>query len=116
MTKYDQLAHRLFSCAKNCGAEGWYIVPSMLAQEFEIETRHVRESLIRWAKEQLISLEANTSNGFQPFTDWQNADDFFEHGSQVGHVRVKLLSAGDEYLERLDEIEHRPIGFRANVG
>lgn len=116
MTKYDQLAQRLFSGAKNCGAEGWYILPSILAREFDIETRHVRERLLGWAREGLISLDVYTYNGFHPFSDWQNTDEFFEHANNVGYVRVKLLAAGDEYLERLHEIEHRPIGFQANVG
>lgn len=111
MTKYEQMEHDFFSRLKPRGAEGYYIVPHLLALEFDIETRHVRERLIGWAKAGLISLDVYTERGFRPFTDWQNTDEFFEYGNKIGHVRAKLLADGDEYLERLQEIKHRPIGF-----
>jgi hypothetical protein len=110
------MEHDFFSLLKGCGAEGYYTQPFALARQFDIETRHVRERLVGWAREGLISLDVYTENGFRPFSDWQSADDFFECGNRAGHVRVKLLAAGDEYLELLHEVEHRPIGFQANVG
>ena len=71
----------------------------LLAREFDIDTRHVRERLIGWAKAGLISLDVYADRGFRPFADWQNTDEFFEYGNKIGHVRVKLLADGDEYLE-----------------
>ena len=116
MTKYEDMKHEFFSLLKSVGTRGYYIQPFLLAGKYEIETMHLREKLIEWAEARLISLEVSSGNGFRPYTDWPNTDEFFEYGNKVGHVRVKLLAAGDEYLERLREIKHRPIGFEAKAG
>jgi hypothetical protein len=107
------MEYQFFSRLKDIGSEGYHVKPFLLAQEFGIETRHVREMLVKWANERLVSLEVWATGGFRPFSDWEKTDGFFEYGNEVGHVRVTLLAAGDEYLEHLKEVEHRPIGFQA---
>jgi hypothetical protein len=111
MTKYEQMELAFFKVLKNCSSDGYFIKPHLMERDYGVETRYVRETLIRWADDGLISLDVYSSNGFRPYTDWQNIDDFFEQGNRVGHVRVKLLAAGDEHLERLGEIVHKKIGF-----
>ena len=111
MSKYEQMENKFFSRVKNGGAAGCPFRPHQLAQEFELETRHVREKLIQWAEAGYISLDAWTGEGghFRPFSDWRSTDEFFEHGNK--EVRAKLLVAGDEHFARLQEIKQRPIGF-----
>jgi hypothetical protein len=116
MTKYEQMEREFFSLLKSCGAEGYPIKPHLEARKFNIETRHLREKLVEWANAGLICLYVHTEEGFRPYTDWPNANnfnDFFEYGNKVGNVWAKLLAAGDEHLERLQEIKQRPIGFQA---
>lgn len=114
MSKYERLEKELLTLAKDAGAEGYYIVIFMLAREYKMEDRHVQERLVRLANAQLISLEVNASGGFRALCDYQNPGDFFREGERARHVRIKLLAAGDDYLERLKETYHRPIGYRAN--
>lgn len=111
MTKYEHMEYKFLTLLKNSSSEGYFIKPHLMERDYGVETRYAREKLIQWANEGLISLDVYTPNGFCSYTEWQNADDFFEEGNKAGHVRVRLLAAGDEHLERLRELEDKKVGF-----
>lgn len=113
MPKYEEMQYEFFSRLKSCGTESHPFKPYNLGEEFKIEPTYVREKLIQWADDEIISLYVCS----RPYTDWNREDrfhEFFEDGNKDGYVRAKLLAAGDEWLERQKEIKQRPIGFRAN--
>ncbi len=112
MAKYEEMVGAILSRARDAGAQGYYLKPFLLGRQFQIETRHVRETLLTLASNKLVSLEVCCPGGFRPFTDWKDPDEFFECGNTVGEIKVKLLAKGDGYLEQLRELKHRPIGFR----
>jgi hypothetical protein len=111
MTKYEQMELEIFSLLEKSRPGGYHFDLHLMERDYHIETRYVREKLIEWADAGLISLGVHTKVGFRPYTEWRSADDFFEEGSIAGHILVKLLAAGDERLERLNEIKHKKIGF-----
>ena len=82
-----------------------------LFAEFDIPESHVREELIRLAKHGLISLVAWDGTSERPYDEWPDAESFFTNRTDGGHVRVRLLSAGGEFLASLPK---RPIGFAAS--
>jgi serine/threonine protein phosphatase PrpC len=111
MTKYEDMEHDFFMQLKNCGAEGYSARASILARTFGIDIRHIREILLEWGTDGLISLEVYSKNDsrFRPFTEFRNIDEFFEYANDVGYIRVRLLAAGAEYLDRLNGMRH-PVG------
>ena len=82
-----------------------------LSGEFDIPESHVREELLRLANQGLISLVAWDGTRERPYDEWPDAESFFANTTDSGHVRVRLLSAGGEFLASLPK---RPIGFVAS--
>lgn len=82
-----------------------------LFAEFDIPESHVREELLRLAKHGLINLVAWDGTRERPYNEWPDADSLFVNKTDGGFVRVRLLSAGGEFLASLPK---RPIGFVAS--
>ena len=82
-----------------------------LFAEFDIPESHVREELLRLANQGLISLVAWDGTRERPYDEWPDAESLFANKTDGGHVRVRLLSAGGEFLASLPK---KPIGFVAS--
>ncbi len=82
-----------------------------LFAEFDIPESHVREELTRLANEGYISLVAWDGTRERPYNEWPDAESLFANTTDSGHVRIRLLSAGGEFLASLPK---RPIGFVAS--
>ena len=82
-----------------------------LSGEFDIPESHVREELLRLAKQGLISVVAWDGTRERPYNEWPDAESLFANSTDCGHVRIRLLSAGGEFLASLPK---RPIGFVAS--
>jgi hypothetical protein len=81
-----------------------------LSAEFGIPESHVREQLLWLAEQGLISLVAWDGTRERPYNEWPDAESFFAN-KEGGTLRIKLLSAGGEFLASSPK---RPIGFVAS--
>jgi hypothetical protein len=80
----------------------------LLSQQYGIQDRHIRELLIQWAREGLISITCYDGARARPWHEWASADDMFFNTTDNGYVRVSILAAGAALVEDLPA--HR-IGF-----
>lgn len=80
----------------------------LLAHEYRISEAHVRELLIEWAAQGLISIRCWDGTMLRAWRDWKNTDEMFSNRTDSGHVRVKLLAAGAALVEDLPK---STIGF-----
>jgi hypothetical protein len=97
MNKYEFFQADFLFSLRNGGRD---VKPGQLASQYDIPETHVREKLLRWAEEGLISLGA--FDGYQVLS-WECWDPnlLFEARTDNNHVRVALLAEGGELLEGL---------------
>jgi hypothetical protein len=113
MNKYETLRRGILEKAALMAAHNGsrHVNTYGLGAEFGIPENHVRQELIRLAKQNLISLVAWDGERERPYDEWPDADSFFFNTTDGGHVRIRLLSAGGELLSKLPKL---PIGFVAS--
>jgi len=85
-----------------------YYQHQQLARQYGIQEAHVRELLIQWAEEGLISISHWDGSRARPWNEWPTPDDMFFNTTDAGHIRVKLLAAGAALVEDLPASQ---IGF-----
>lgn len=80
----------------------------LLSQQYGIQDRYMRELLIQWARQELISITCYDGVRERPWHEWESADALFFNTTDHGYVRVSILAAGAALVEDLPA--HR-IGF-----
>ena len=111
MTSQQQFKDRFLSrfAAQSPGQE-LFVSTGQLAMENGIAEPFIRELLIRWAGERLISMESWDGSRSKPWDEWPTPDSFFFNPLDSNQIRLKLLAAGSEHVELANK---NKIGFTA---
>jgi hypothetical protein len=118
MTKFDKMRIGLLIRAQAAPDDARIRVHE-IADEYGVEERFVRETLVQLHTDKLIRLSAFHQIGVvKPLEEWPNADNFFNYGSDGNYKRMRLLIRGAELLEKLSatveaEPPKRAIGFHS---
>jgi hypothetical protein len=83
--------------------------PWELANEFDLGQNFVRDELLHLAHIEFIELFAYDGERNRPLAEWPSPQALFDATTDSGLVRVRLTSAGKEYLERIPP--ETKIGF-----
>lgn len=111
MTSQQQFKDRFLSkFSSQSPGEELLFTTGDLAMENRIHEPYVRELLVQWAKDGLISLEAWDGKRRLPWDEWPTLKGFFFNRSGGGRIMVKLLAGGAEYVELISK---NKIGFTA---
>jgi len=93
----DKLLLRL----SRIGEDGWRVRTSLLAFDYSVPEAQVRKMLVQWAQEGLISLGADDGAEVRAWNEWGSTDEMFSVNVDDGHIRLKLLPVGGEYVQSI---------------
>ena len=107
MNRYEEFRIRILERAATATRSKPYIsvVSRGLANHYGIPQSHIREELVRLADWGFISMSAWDGEKERPYNQWPDRDSLFSNTTDNGHVRIRLLSGGAEFLSKAPEFQ-----------
>jgi hypothetical protein len=109
--RHKALTRRILEIARTGKPEHVCIHASALSNDFQLRSKDVEQELVRMAQFQLIALSAFDGFRDKSYRQYPSPREFFDHQTDSGQVRVRILPEGELLLSRLP----KQIGFGASA-
>lgn len=102
MSLYEEFKIRILQSAASAYPLNYHVKVTVrgLANKHGIPRTHVQQELLRLAEFAFISLSAWDGESERPYGAWPDAKSFFSNTTDNGHVRIRLLSKGQELVSK----------------
>lgn len=110
MNSHERFRTSFLSDLKQLDEDGRHVTTTALSLQYQIPEPYIRQLLLELVGDGLISIGAYDGHHVRQWDLWGTPEELFFNKTDNGHVRVKLLAKGAEYLE---DHPRRPIGFTA---